>query len=211
VAGNAVAQAAALVREQAAALAGEGELDLAAAAAAAEERGTPLDATSYFEPPTVTWAVGAHAAVVAVDPETGEVEIVRYAVVHDCGRELNPLIVAGQMRGGVAQGIGAALYEEVAYDEEGQLLSGTLADYLVPTSEEVPPIELDHLETPSPLNPLGLRGIGEAGAIGPPAAIANAVEDALAHVGAVVRRTPLTPERVLEHLRAPVEAGIVRR
>jgi len=211
VAGNAVAQAAGLVREQAAALAGEGELDLAAAAAAAEERGTPLDATSYFEPPTVTWAVGAHAAVVAVDPETGEVEIVRYAVVHDCGRELNPLIVAGQMRGGVAQGIGAALYEEVAYDEEGQLLSGTLADYLVPTSEEVPPIELDHLETPSPLNPLGLRGIGEAGAIGPPAAIANAVEDALAHVGAVVRRTPLTPERVLEHLRAPVEAGIVRR
>ena len=208
VAGNAVAQAAALVRARARELAvGDGPLDLAALAA----DGAELDATFYFEPPTVTWAVGAHTAVVAVDPATGEVEILRYAVVHDCGRELNPMIVAGQMRGGVAQGIGAALYEEVVFDDEGQLLSGTLADYLVPTSEEVPPIELDHFESPSPLNPLGLRGIGEAGAIGPPAAIANAVEDALGARGAVVRRTPLTPERVLEHLRAPAPAEIVRR
>jgi carbon-monoxide dehydrogenase large subunit len=217
VAGNAVAQAAALVRERASVLAGGRDLDLAALAAAAEEGGAPLDATSYFEPPTVTWAVGAHAAVVAVDPETGAVEILRYGVVHDCGREINPTIVAGQMRGGVAQGIGAALYEEVLHDEEGQLLNATLADYLVPTSEEVPPIELDHLESPSPLNPLGVRGIGEAGAIGPPAAIANAVEDALASRGAVVRRTPLTPERVLELASAPVDlhgstrADIVRR
>ena len=150
--------------------------------------------------PTVAWSNGAHAAVVAVDPETGAVELLRYVVVHDCGREINPMIVDGQIRGGVAQGIGGALLEEVLYDEEGQLLNGTLADYLVPTAEEVPPVELERRETPSPLNALGIRGVGEGGAIVPPAAIANAIEDALSRLGgeprAVVRRTPLTPPYV---------------
>jgi carbon-monoxide dehydrogenase large subunit len=162
----------------------------------------------------VTWAAGAHAAVVAVDTETGVVDVLRYAAVHDCGREINPLIVEGQVRGGIAQGIGGALYEEVRYDDEGQLLSGTLADYLVPTAEEVPSVLLESRETPSPLNPLGLRGVGEGGAIAPPAVIANAVEDALAEHDAVVRRTPLTPEVVhglASGLRLEAGAEIVRR
>jgi carbon-monoxide dehydrogenase large subunit len=220
VAGSAIAGATDTVREQALRLAGElleidpadlriaaGRIEVAGAPArslalrevveAAEGRGEPLVATTYFEPPTVTWAAGAHAAVVAVDPETGVVEVLRYVVVHDCGREINPMIVEGQVRGGVAQGIGSALYEEVHYDEDGQLLNGTLADYLVPTFAEIPTIELASMETPSPRNPLGVRGVGEGGAIGPPAVIANAVEDALAGRGAaVVRRTPLSPSYV---------------
>jgi carbon-monoxide dehydrogenase large subunit len=133
---------------------------------------------------------------VEVDPATGEVRVLRYAVVHDCGRPINPAIVDGQVHGGVAQGIGGALFEELVYDEEGQLLSGTLADYLVPTAADVPPIALAHAETPSPLNPLGVKGVGEGGAIPGPAAIANAVEDALAPHGQVVRRTPLSPAYV---------------
>jgi carbon-monoxide dehydrogenase large subunit len=224
VAGNAVAEAAVLVREQALRAASdlleiapddltlEGgrivprgapgrELDLGAVARAARADGEPLLAQHYFEPSTVTWSNGAHAAVVAVDPETGFVELLRYVVVHDCGREINPMVVDGQIRGGVAQGIGSALLEEVVYDEEGQLLNGTLADYLVPTAEEVPPVKLERRETLSPLNPLGVRGVGEGGAIAPPAAIANAVEDALARRGGgeprpIVRRTPLTPPYV---------------
>jgi carbon-monoxide dehydrogenase large subunit len=219
VAGNAVATAAGTVRELALRVAGE-LLEIAAAdltvtagrvvprdapdrgiglgdvARAAREQGSPLAATFYFEPGTVTWANGAHAAVVAVDPETGEVELLRYVVVHDCGREINPMIVDGQVHGGVAQGIGGALYEEVLYDEDGQLLNGTLADYLVPTAQEIPVIDVDRRETPSPLNALGVRGVGEGGAIVPPAAIANAVEDALSRLDVVVRRTPLTPPYV---------------
>jgi aerobic carbon-monoxide dehydrogenase large subunit len=149
----------------------------------------------------VTWSSGAHAVVVAVDVETGVVELLRYAAVHDCGREINPLIVDGQIRGGIAQGIGSALFEEIHYNEDAQLLNGTLADYLVPTATDVPPLIVESFETLSRLNPLGVRGVGEGGAIAPPAAIANAVEDALAGVaGAVVRHTPLTPERVLSLL-----------
>jgi carbon-monoxide dehydrogenase large subunit len=241
VAGNAVAGAAETVREQVLRLAGEmleiatedltlaggrvvplgspeRALDLATLAEAGRARGVRLAATTYYEPPTVTWSSGAHAAVVAVDVETGEVELLRYAVVHDCGREINPTIVAGQVHGGVAQGIGGALYEEVVYDEEGQLLNGTLADYLVPTAEAVPAIVLEAQETPSRLNLLGVRGVGEGGAIAPPAAIANAVEAALAHFGAVVRRTPLTPvyvrslaQRLDDNLRGSGQAEIVRR
>jgi carbon-monoxide dehydrogenase large subunit len=220
VAGSAIADAAVIVHDQALRVAAElleidpadlriadgrvvvvgapgRTLALHEVAEAAEERGEPLLATTYFEPPTVTWACGAHAAVVAVDPETGQVEILRYVVVHDCGREINPMIVAGQVRGGVAQGIGAALYEELLYTEDGQLQNATLMDYLVPTAAEIPPIVVDSFETPSPRNPLGVRGVGEGGAIGPPSAIANAVEDALAgRTTAVVRRTPLTPSYV---------------
>jgi len=173
-------------------------LTLAEIVAEAGRRGVVLEATRYHEPPTVTWSSGAHTARVAVDEETGVVEVLDYAVVHDCGRVVNPLVVEGQVIGGVAQGLAGALYEEVLYDEDGQLLNGTLVDYLVPTAEEVPTIRLDHLETPSPLNPLGLRGVGEGGAIAPPAVIANAVQDALPPGAGVVRRTPLSPPYVRE-------------
>jgi carbon-monoxide dehydrogenase large subunit len=137
-----------------------------------------------------------HVAQVEVDPGTGGVKLLRYVVAHDCGKVLNPTIVEGQVHGGVAQGVGGALFEEMVYDGEGQLLTGTLMDYLVPSATDLPPIETVHLEYPSPRNPLGMKGIGEGGAISPPAAIANAVEDALAPFGAHVTRTPLLPAAV---------------
>ncbi len=169
----------------------------AGAAAHAPEHAAALEATRYFEPPTVTYANAVHAAVVEVDIETGEVRVLRYAVVHDCGRVINPLVVDGQVHGGVVQGIGGALFEELVYDEHGQLLTASLLDYLLPTADQVPPLVLGHRESPSPRNPLGLKGLGEGGAISPPAAIANAVEDALRPFGVEVHATPLTPERVL--------------
>jgi carbon-monoxide dehydrogenase large subunit len=124
------------------------------------------------------------------------VTLLRYVVAHDCGRIINPTIVDGQVRGGVAQGIGGGLYEDLIYSENGQLLTGTLLDYLLPGVMELPEIELMHLEYPSPRNPLGVKGVGEGGAIAPPAALANAVEDALQPFGACVCETPLSPERV---------------
>jgi carbon-monoxide dehydrogenase large subunit len=153
--------------------------------------GVELEAVEHFEPATVTWAGGVHAVTISVDPATGELTILRYGVAHDCGPLINPTIVDGQVLGGVAQGIAGALYEEVLYDGEAQLLNATLADYLVPTSAEIPPVLLAHLETPSPRNPLGLKGVGEGGAIPAPAALANALEDALG--GTLVGRTPLSP------------------
>jgi carbon-monoxide dehydrogenase large subunit len=181
------------------------ELSLHEVAAAARpgkpffgETGGGLGATSYFEPPTVTWAHGTHAAQVEVDTDTGVIEIRKYVVVHDCGTVVNPTLVEGQVHGGVAQGLGQALLEEIIYDEDGQLRTGTLMDYLVPTSEDVPSMVLEHMESPSPLNPLGVKGVGEGGAIPAPAVLASAVEDALSEYGAVVRRTPLTPAYVLE-------------
>jgi carbon-monoxide dehydrogenase large subunit len=138
-----------------------------------------------------------HVALVEVDIDTGRVTLLRYVVAHDCGRLINPMIVDGQISGGVAQGIGGGLYEDLIYDASGQFLSGSFMDYLVPTSMEVPPIDMIHLEYPSPRNPLGIKGVGEGGAISPPAAIANAVEDALRPFAVCIRETPLTPERVL--------------
>ena len=162
-----------------------------------------LAATYYYVPRTVTWAHAAHVAVVEVDAGTGEVKLVDYAVAHDSGPAVNPLFVEGQVRGGVAQGIGGALYEEFVYDDLGQLLTGTFMDYLLPSCGEVPAIKQVHLETPSPLNPLGLKGIGEGGAIAPPVAVANAVVDALRPLGRVeISETPVTPERVLALIRA---------
>jgi carbon-monoxide dehydrogenase large subunit len=217
VAGNAVAEAAAAVRSRtlraAAGLLEVAEADLIldgarVVVAGAPEHGVPLSAvaaaapgalqaTEYHEPPTVTWANGVHAVVAEVDAETGEVSVLRYAIVHDCGTVINPAIVDGQVHGGLAQGIAGALFEEVVFDDEGQLMNATLADYLVPTAAEVPPVLLDHLETPSPLNPLGIKGVGEGGAVPVPAAVANAVEDALSHrTDEVIRRTPLTPPYV---------------
>jgi carbon-monoxide dehydrogenase large subunit len=157
-----------------------------------------FEASAYHHVPTVTYASAVHVAEVEVDVGTGHVELRRYVVSHDCGKVINPIIVEGQVHGGVAQGVGGALYEEMAYDDEGQLLTGTFMDYLVPTAMELPPIETVHLEYPSPRNPLGVKGLGEGGAISPPAAIANAVEDALAPFGVRVTATPLGPSRVLD-------------
>ncbi|MBI2460478.1 MAG: molybdopterin-dependent oxidoreductase [Candidatus Rokubacteria bacterium] len=166
--------------------------------------GVGFTATVYQGVPTVTYASAVHAAVVEVDAETGQVRVLRYGVAHDCGRVIHPLIVEGQVRGGVAQGVGGALLEEMMYDEQGQLLTASFMDYLVPTAMEVPAIRTVHLEFPSPRNPLGVKGLGEGGAIGPPAAVANAVEDALAPFGVKVTRTPLSPNRILALIR---EAG----
>lgn len=155
-----------------------------------------LEATFYYVPQTVTWANAVHVAVVEVDVETGAVKVVDYTVAHDSGPLINPKFVEGQVRGGTAQGIGGALYEELVYDDMGQLLTGTLLDYLVPGATEIPSIKQVHLESPSPLNPLGLKGLGEGGAIAPPVAIANAVVDALRSFGVEVSETPLSPDRV---------------
>jgi carbon-monoxide dehydrogenase large subunit len=156
-----------------------------------------LEVTVRYEPPPLTHSNATHAVEVEVDVETGRVEIVRYVVVEDCGTILNPLVVDGQIQGGVAQGIGSALYEEIVYDENGQLLTGTLMDYLPPTAADVPRVEIAHIETPSPYTAGGMKGMGEGGAIAPPAAIANAVADALREFSPRVNRLPLTPERVL--------------
>jgi carbon-monoxide dehydrogenase large subunit len=158
--------------------------------------GAGLAAEGRFTPPGVTFASGTHMAVVEVDPWLGEVKILRYLVVHDCGRVINPAIVEAQVAGGVAQGIGGALLEELVYDSEGQLLTGTFMEYLLPRSTGVPAIEVFHLQTPSARNPLGIKGVGEAGTIGPPAVLAGAVEDALAPFGARVTRCPMPPHAV---------------
>ena len=175
------------------------------ASAAVLRRGKPGDATltetAYFRPPTVTYASAAHAAVVAVDTETGETTIERYVVVHDCGRVVNPLLADAQIMGGVMQGIGGVLCEEMVYDQQGQLLTGSFMDYAMPQASQAPAFVLDHIENPSTRNPLGVKGLGEGGAIGPPAAIANALEDALRPFGVVVRRGPLSSARVLELIR----------
>ncbi len=163
-----------------------------------------FEATVYQHQPTVTYTSAVHVAHVEVDAGTGAVRLLRYVVAHDCGKLINPVIVEGQIHGGVAQGVGGGLLEEMMYDEHGQLLTGTFMDYLVPTAMELPAIETVHLEYPSPRNPLGIKGIGEGGAISPPAAIANAVEDALSPFGVRVTRTPLGPSRVLELI---AEAG----
>ncbi len=163
-----------------------------------EDEEPGLEARGYYAPPQATFASGCHAAIVEVDAETGVVRFLRYVVQHDCGTLVNPTIVEGQIHGGVAQGIGGALYERLVYDASGQLLAGTFMDFLIPTAVEVPEIEIRHLETPSPLNPLGVKGVGEAGAIPVPALVAEAVEDALAPFGVRVREMPLTPSRILE-------------
>jgi len=156
-----------------------------------------FEATVYHHQPTVTYTSAVHVAHVEVDASTGSVRLLRYMVAHDCGKLINPAIVEGQIHGGVAQGVGGGLLEEMVYDDDGQLLTGTFMDYLVPTAMELPAIETVHLEYPSPRNPLGVKGIGEGGAISPPAAIANAVEDALEPFGVRVTRAPLGPSVVL--------------
>ncbi len=155
-----------------------------------------MEATVYYDPKNFTFPFGTHVCEVEVEPETGKVEIVRYSAVDDCGVQINPMIVEGQLRGGIAQSIGQALYEGAVYDENGQLLTGSMMDYHVPTAADVPSIELDRTETPSPVNPLGVKGIGEAGTIGATPAVVNAVVDALSPLGVKHLDMPLTPERV---------------
>ncbi|MBM4763653.1 xanthine dehydrogenase family protein molybdopterin-binding subunit [Bacillus sp. B15-48] len=155
-----------------------------------------LEASHYFSPETVTYSSGIHVAIVEVDKETGFVEILKYIVVDDCGRVLNPMVVEGQIQGGVAQGIGAALYEEIVYNDNGQLLTGTFMDYLIPTSIEVPDVEIGEEPYLSTRNPMGVKGVGEGGTIGPPAAIANAVRDALKPLVIKDIELPLSPNKV---------------
>ncbi len=145
-----------------------------------------------------SYPYAAIVAVVDVDVETGFIKIIRYCTVHDCGNMINPQIVDTQQQGSIMQGIGAALYEELRYDEEGQLLTSTLMDYRLPSVEEVPEIALEHIITPNPFTPLGAKGAGETGMLGPPPALCNAVEDALSPLGVKIRETPLTPERILD-------------
>src|SRR2546426_3109298 len=155
-----------------------------------------FEATAYHHVPTVTFASAVHVARVEVDVGTGHVTLLRYVVAHDCGKVINPLIVEGQIHGGVAQGVGGALYEELVYDEQGQPRTQSLLEYVMPTAEQVPSMKIANLVTPSPLNPLGVKGIGEAGALAPPAAITAAVEDALRPFGARITGTPLRPEDI---------------
>ena len=152
-----------------------------------------LEATTFFDPPNFTFPFGCHLCVTEVDPDTGKVTIERYVAVDDCGNVINPMIVDGQVHGGIAQSIGQALYEETVYDESGQLLTGTLVDYLVPAATEIPHMDISRTETPSPTNPLGVKGIGEAGTIAATAAVVNSMCDALDvdHLD-----MPLQPERV---------------
>jgi carbon-monoxide dehydrogenase large subunit len=168
-----------------------------------------LDVTVTYEPAVDTglFTYATQAAVVAVDPDTGHVEILDYAVVEDCGTVVNPLVVDGQVVGGIAQGIGTALYEEIPYDDHGQPLATTLADYLLPGAPEIPAIKIGHMCTPTPHTEYGMKGMGEGGAISPPAAIANAIRDALLAMGAEINETPMTPPRV----RAAVERALARR
>ena len=160
-----------------------------------------LNACTYFHPETVTWAFGTQAAAVEVDVETCAVRLLAYAIVHDPGRAINPAIVVGQLQGGAAQGIGAGLMEEVVYDAHSQLLTGSLMDYAIPKADQLPelPVALD--EHPSVINPLGVKGVGESGAIAGAAAIANAVEDAVADLGVTISEVPVTPARLYALLR----------
>jgi len=161
-----------------------------------------LEAAAYVPVPQSTYSSGAHAAVVEVDPETGAVSLLRYLAVDDCGTVINPMIVEGQVHGGIAHGLGNALLEEVVYDAAGQLVTGTLMEYALPRADDVPPLEVHHVVTPSPLNPLGVKGAGEGGTLPAPAAVANAVADALRPLGVEVTEMPLRRERLWRRVRA---------
>ena len=157
-----------------------------------------LEATDYFGPEGGSTASGVHAMIIEIDPQTMMLKIKKYVVVHDCGKVLNPMILEGQIQGGVAQGIGNAFYEQLVYDDSGQLTNASFMDYLLPTANDVPNIETDHIETPSPLNPLGVKGAGEAGAIPVGPLFAQAIEDALSKYELEILEIPLSPNRLFE-------------
>jgi aerobic carbon-monoxide dehydrogenase large subunit len=166
-----------------------------------------LEETAFYDPENFVWPFGAHAAVVDVDPETGKVEVVRYVAVDDCGRAINPLLIEGQVHGGVAHAIGQALFEQVVYDADGQLLTGTFVDYALPTAAELPSFETDRTETPSPVNQLGVKGVGEAGTIAASPTMVNAVIDALRPLGVTYMDMPLTPMRVWQAIQGAQRGG----
>ncbi len=156
-----------------------------------------LEATVTYDPPNFSWPFGTHMCVVEVDEETGAVDVLKYVAVDDCGNQINPLIVEGQVHGGVVQGLAQALFEEAVYDEDGNLRTSTLADYLVPAASDVPSITTDHTVTPEPDQPAsGVKGIGEAGTIGAAPAVINAIVDALSHLGVTTSPCRPRPQRV---------------
>jgi carbon-monoxide dehydrogenase large subunit len=157
-----------------------------------------LEETTFYDPENFVFPFGAHACVVDVDPDTGKVKVVRYVAVDDCGNPINPMLIEGQVHGGIVYGIGQALYERVHYDEEGQLVTGTFVDYALPTAAELPSFETDRTVTPSPVNSMGVKGVGEAGTIAASAAVTNAVIDALRPLGVDFINMPLSPMRVWE-------------
>jgi len=169
-----------------------------------------LEASVYFDPPGPTFSGAIHVAVVEIDPDTGRVGVKRYAVVEDCGPVINPMIVDGQIHGAVAQGIGEALLEAVVYDADGQLLTATLMDYALPRAADLPSFEIGHLETPSPIMPGGVKGMGEGGTIGAPATIANAVADAVRHLGARITKLPIRPESLLGRAEGARRPAVMR-
>jgi carbon-monoxide dehydrogenase large subunit len=169
-----------------------------------------LAADATFEPSNFTFPFGTHICVVEVDPQTGRIEIKKYLAVDDCGKVINPLLVDGQVQGGIAQGLGQALYEEIVYDENGQLITGSLMDYALPRAADLPRFKLARTETPTPVNPLGIKGIGEAGTIGSTPAMVSAVVDALAPFGVTHVDMPLTPQKVWRLCRGAPAAGAPR-
>jgi carbon-monoxide dehydrogenase large subunit len=156
-----------------------------------------LEVTERFDPPGPTFSGAVHVASVEVDTDTGRVTVRSYVVVEDCGPVINPMVVEGQIHGAVAQGIGEALGEQLLYDDSGQLLTGSLMDYALPAAGDLPSFTLGHLETPSPLTPGGYKGMGEGGTIGAPAAIANAVADAVKPLGIAITSLPILPETLV--------------
>jgi CO/xanthine dehydrogenase Mo-binding subunit len=170
--------------------------DLAYSSKLPDEIDAGLESTDFFRPAGTTFPFGTHIAVVEVFPETGEIKFLRYVAVDDCGKIISPMLVTGQVHGGLAQGIGQALFEEVYYDDSGEIISGTLNDYVVPRAHHFPEFESHHTETPTYLNPMGAKGIGEAATIGATPATVNAVIDALGPWGITHLNTPFTPERV---------------
>jgi aerobic carbon-monoxide dehydrogenase large subunit len=160
-----------------------------------------LDEQSFYDPENFVFPFGAHACVVDVDPETGKVKVVRWVAVDDCGPAINPMLIDGQVHGGIVHGIGQALYERIHYDESGQLVTGTFVDYALATAAELPSFETDRTETPSPTNTLGVKGVGEAGTLCAIPAVMNAVNDALARIGAPSVEAPATSEKVWGALR----------
>ena len=166
-----------------------------------------LHETAYYDPENFVWPFGAHACITDVDIETGKVKVVRYVAVDDCGPAINPMLIDGQVHGGIVHAIGQALYEQVVYDDEGQLVTGTFVDYALPTAAEIPSFETDRTETPSPTNSLGVKGVGEAGTIACTPAVLNSVLDALRPLGIKHIDMPLTPMRMWQYIQEAKNGG----
>jgi len=166
-----------------------------------------LEATTFFEPTNFTFPFGTHICVVEIDRDTGDVKLVKYVAVDDCGNVINPLLVEGQIHGGIVQAVGQVLFEEVVYDSEGQLITGELTDYALPRAADLPRMETSRTTTPTPVNPMGVKGVGEAGTIGATPALVNAVVDALAPLGVTHVDLPIKRERIWRILQKSAGRG----